>query len=97
MITKKQFREAMAIIETYCGQIEDQRSPNVSTIGCRVKLSAHGLEMQGKRKKDFRGKVVDYFNPSGYAGQGLVTVKWDQRKKPDGMHESQVEPVNEKL
>lgn len=95
MITKKKFQEALAICEQYCMQIEAAKQPVTrSTIGARVKLSAFGLEMQGKRKQHWRGTVVDYL-PWIYPNQGSVTVKWDHIKKPDGMHESQVEPVKE--
>jgi hypothetical protein len=94
-ITKKQYLEAMSIVTQYCFQIQENQSADVSTIGCRVKLSAWGLQAQGTRLKKRRGKIIDYI-PWIYPNQGSVIVLWDGKKKPDGMHESQVEPEKTK-
>jgi hypothetical protein len=93
MITAQQFKAAMLIVEQYCHQVEEKKTTNVTTIGCRVQLSQHGLEMQGKRLRSRRGKIVQ-FHPGVYGGDGTVWVKWDNVKKPSAMHESQVCTVN---
>jgi hypothetical protein len=91
MVTAQQFKSAMLIVEQYCHQIEVKEAVSVTTIGCRVRLSPHGIDMQGKRKQKRAGKVVQYL-PSQYKGDGTVWIKWDNIKTPDVMHESQIEP-----
>jgi hypothetical protein len=95
MITKQQFRDAMVIVETYCSQLHKAHviGSAVNEVGCRVKLSSWGLEMQGKRKSKLVGTVVDYIQWMHYKNDGTVTVKWDGISKPDSMHISQIEAL----
>lgn len=88
MITQEQFREALLICEKYSSQIECKKSKDVTHIGCVVKLSDWGLEMQGSTKKSLVGKVIDFL--PYLHGDGTVTVKWEGVAKPDSMHTSQV-------
>ena len=96
MITAKQFREAMVIVENYCDQVLLSKTPVVPQtheIGCRVKLNEFGIKMQGKRKSKLTGTVVywlDWHSTETFK-DGLVTVKWDGIKKPVSMHVGQVE------
>lgn len=92
MITKKQFREAMVIIETYRYQITKSKAGLEShEVGCRVKLSPFGKTMQKSHNQE--GTVLDYNPWMGKITDGAVTVKWDHRRKPDSMHINQVEVV----
>jgi len=94
--TKQQFRDAMVIVESYCSQLHKAHviGSAVNEIGCRVKLSAWGLEMQGNQKSKLVGMVVDYSQWLGYKNDGTVTVKWDGISKPVSMHVSQIEALN---
>jgi|GEM_PF-5218071 len=91
MVTKEEFRKAMVVVESYCGQVGKKKNAETNEIGCRVKLSEWGLEMQGKRNRGKRGIVVDF--SEGVINKirdGTVTVKWDGVSKPSQMHISQV-------
>ena len=92
-VTKQQFRDAMVIVETYCNQIPKSAINDKREIGCRVKLSAYGIEMQGKSKAKLVGTVVDWRQWMHYQNQGTVTVKWDGVSKPSSMDISQIEPI----
>jgi len=94
MITKQQFIDAMVIIETYCSQLHKKHDCAVNEVGCRVKLSSWGLEMQGKRKSKLVGTVVDFSQWMHYKNDGTVIVKWDGISKPDSMHISHIEPID---
>jgi len=100
MISKQEFRDAMVIVETYCDQIQNNKQLNAvkksaNEIGCIVKLSAYGKEIQKPHSKT--GTVVDWLEWHSDK-DGLITVKWDGVAKPDTMHISQVELVlNEKI
>lgn len=95
MITKQQMREALTVIERYTEQLHKANvtSSSVNQPGCRVKLSAWGLEMQGKNKNMQVGTVIDFSQWMQYKNDGTVTVKWDGISKPDSMHISQVEAL----
>jgi hypothetical protein len=88
MISLKQFRDAMVIVETYSAQVSAKANVQPNQIGCRVVLSKFGKTMQKPHNKI--GTVVDYLSWTSNT-DGLVTVKWDGVKKPDVMHVSQVE------
>lgn len=94
MISKEKFREAMAIVEQYSAQLDlagvGGSTVNTHDIGCKVKLSKWGKEMQTPH--NLTGKVIDYI-PYLYNGDGLVTVKWELKSKPESMHISQVEAI----
>ena len=94
MITEKQFKDAMSIIESYCSQVHklNKKISSTTEVGCRVKLSSWGLEMQGNQKKNLVGTVLDYL-PYVHITDGTVIVKWDRVKKPDYMHISQIEAI----
>lgn len=94
-ISRKQFRDAMVIVETYCSQVQAKaQSKGKHDIGCRVKLSKWGIEMQGNRKKKLVGKVVTFSEGAvNKITDGCVVIKWDGRKKPDSMHISQIEEL----
>jgi hypothetical protein len=91
----------MMIVDKYCEQIlethiiSDSAQPN--EIGCRVRLSAYGIEMQGKRKAKLIGTVVDWINwcSTPTFKDGLSTVKWDGKSKPETMHCSQLETIKQ--
>ena len=97
MISKDRFREAMEIVKKYTAQLTPIKgNPKHPTeIGCKVKLSKWGLEMQGKRKAKIKGVVIDYLpwimNPGI---DGIVTVKWIGLNKPDDMHISQIKNIS---
>lgn len=93
MITQKQFEEALFICEAYCSQINklNLKAVKVNEVGCRVKLSSWGLEMQGKSKKKLVGTVVSFKQWMSFKNDGTVTVKWDGVCKPSSMHISQIE------
>lgn len=59
-------------------------------IGCKVKLSDFGIEMQGKDKRKLSGIVIDWRQWMHFPNDGTVTVKWDKISKPQDMHVSQV-------
>jgi hypothetical protein len=94
MISKEKFREAMTIVEQYTAQLDlasvGGSTVNTYEIGCKVKLSKWGKEMQNPH--NLTGKVIDYL-PYMYKGDGCVTVKWEGKSKPESMHISQVEAV----
>lgn len=96
MITKEQLDQALKVIADYEMQIANMKQQNINTqtSGCKVKLSKHGLEMQGKKFTGRRGVVLSYlpWNCS-YPDDGMVTVKWVGIKKPSNMHVSQVEKI----
>ena len=93
-VSIQQFRDAMVIVETYCNQIPKKYSAKQKTeIGCRVKLSAWGIEMQGKSKSKLVGTVVDWRQWMHYPNQGTVTVKWDGVAKPSSMDISQIDTL----
>lgn len=94
-VTQKEFREAMVIIETYCEQLRKNSAGNTDVVGSRVKLSAHGIEMQGKRKAKLIGTVVDWLDwrSTPTFKDGLTTVRWDGKVKPETMHASHLEVV----
>lgn len=98
-VTQKEFREAMVIVETYCEQLHKAHvtssAGNTDVVGSRVKLSAWGIEMQGKRKAKLIGTVVDWldWHSTPTFKDGLTTVKWDGKAKPDTMHISHLEVV----
>ncbi len=83
----------MVIIGKYTDQLHKANitSIGVTEIGCRVRLSKWGLEMQGKRKAKLVGTVLDFSQWMHYENQGIVTVKWDGISKPDSMDVSQIE------
>lgn len=55
--------------------------------GCRVELSDFGKRMQSQRGQ---GVVVSYRSFLGSKTDGEVMVQWDDKKKPSGMHISQI-------
>lgn len=91
--TREQFRNALVIVEAYCDQIiKARQGKQINEVGCVVKLSSWGLEMQGKRKHVLKGTVVDWLD--GYTKSlrdGTVCVKWDGKKKPEWMHSSHLD------
>lgn len=94
MITKKQFKDALELIANYEQQLRQTHVTSSAThqIGCRVKLSKWGHEMQGKSAK--AGTVVDFFEGAvNRITDGTVCVKWDGEAKPSWMHISQIEPL----
>lgn len=93
-VSVQEFRDAMVVVNIYCTQIEPRADLQPHEPGCRVRLSEHGRLMQGNYKHE--GTVVDYFPWMGKITDGLVTVKWDDRKKPQDMHISQVEAIKKK-
>lgn len=88
----------MVIVESYCWQIINRKivTNSVKEIGCRVKLSDWGLQMQGKGKKKLIGTVVEFDQWMHYENDGTITVKWDGIAKPSSMHISQVEIIKQK-
>lgn len=90
-VTVKQFQDAMTIVKTYCAQIQPSPDLQAHEVGCRVKLSPYGLETQGNYRH--QGTVMDYFPWQGRTTDGIVTVLWDDRKVPQDMHITQVEPI----
>ncbi len=92
--TKKQFLDAMAVVNAYCAKImEDEKPQFAYQIGCRVQLSKWGMEMQNKSKRI--GTVIHY-SPFMGTTDGTVCVKWDKILTPHQMHISHVEPINTK-
>lgn len=93
MITKKQVDEALKVIRDY----EQQLLSNVHKIkdttqaGCQVRLSEWGREMQKPHNKI--GIVIDYLPWMGLKTDGIVTVKWANKLKPQDMHISQIEAI----
>jgi len=94
MISKEKYRESMTIVEQYITQLDLAgvvgSTVNTHEIGCKVKLSKWGKEMQ--KPHNLTGKVIDYL-PYMYKDDGCVTVKWEGRSKPESMHISQVGAV----
>lgn len=96
MITRKQYREAMTIVDTYCSQVSASNPAGKlrHEIGCRVRLNKFGIETQGKRAGKLLGTTMEYIpwvmNP---LTDGTVSVKWDGRRKPEWMHISHIEAI----
>jgi len=58
--------------------------------GCRVELSEFGKRMQTNRS---HGTVVSYRPFRESKTDGEVIVQWDNKKKPEGMHISQIKKI----
>lgn len=95
MVTEKEFKEAIGIVQLYIQQknpIPDYKK--TSDIGARVVLSSYGKEMQRPHKKI--GTVISWLQWMHFQNDGIVTVLWDGSRKPIEMHVSQVELYNKK-
>lgn len=92
MITEDEYKEAINKVMDYVREKQPEaKSPK--DIGCKVKLSVFGLEMQGKNKAKLRGVVIAWNQWMNYPNDGTVTIKWDQKSKPEDMHISHVEEI----
>ena len=96
MITKQKLNEALQVIADYEQQL--WQTPVTSSaawqVGCRVKLSSWGLEMQGKTKTKLRGTVIEVIEGAVQkTTDSTICVKWEGISNPDWMHVSQAEPV----
>lgn len=93
MVTKAQYEAALKVINDYAVQQANKRdikSLQPHDIGCRVKLSAFGLEMQGAQLKSRRGTVIDFSaGQVNHLSDGTVLVKWDNVAEAQWMHISQ--------
>lgn len=90
MVSDIEYQEALTKVMGYVSEKTPlAKAPN--QIGCKVKLSAFGLEMQGNNKKKLRGVVIAWRQWMHYPNDGTVTVKWDTKNKPEDMHLHQVE------
>ena len=95
MITKKQLNDALELIADYEQQLRQAHVTSSAAwqVGCRVKLSKWGLEMQGKQKSKLRGTVIEVLEGAVQkTTDSTVCMKWEGISKPHWMHVSQVEP-----
>lgn len=96
MITKQKLNEALQVIADYEQQLWQTHVSSSAAwqVGCRVKLSSWGLEMQGKHKAKLRCTVIELIEGAVQkTTDSTVCVKWEGISKPDWMHVSQVEPL----
>jgi hypothetical protein len=93
MVTKQELNEALRVIADYERQI-NRTHIAAWEVGCRIKLSSWGLEMQGKRKAKLRGTVIDVIKGAVQkTTDSSICVKWDGISKPDWMHVSHAIPA----
>lgn len=92
MITQSEYQEALQKVMDYA-IVKQQYAKTPSDVGCRVKLSTWGIEMQGKSKKKSAGTILAWTPWMNYPNDGTVTVKWDKISKPEDMHISHVELI----
>jgi hypothetical protein len=92
-VTKKQFDEAMAVVQAYLSQLAETEQPlSASSIGCRVSVSKFGRENLAACYHKAKGAVVDWLQWSS-PRDGLVTVKFDGFDKPVIMHIDNISPI----
>lgn len=93
LMKEQEYKEALSkVMEYVAKKMPLAESPN--QIGCRVKLSEHGLEMQGNNKRKLQGVIIAWYQWMNFHNDGTVTVKWDTIKKPVDMHVSHVQPIS---
>lgn len=80
------------VIESYEKQVRDALPKETHEVGCQIKLSKFGIEMQGKNNT--KGTVIKVvLGAVCKLTDASVLIKWDGIPLLDWMHISQVESI----
>jgi hypothetical protein len=96
MISKEQFKDALRVIESYEKQVRDSLPKETHEVGCRVKLSEWGIEMQGNNTS--KGTVIEVVRGAVCKlTDATVLIKWDDIPVPDWMHIDHIASIEKRV